>query len=221
MECEEPGRQGNQVGLLTPMDYISGLTKAQVTEILAPGTDREDTEAFRSRYLFGIRKPATSGNIHHYENWAMEVNGVRKAKAIGVWSGPGTVKVLLMDQDGRPASASLCQEVAAHIETERPVGVAVTVAAPAPLAVNVKAALTLVAGASLDTVKLAITGKLHDYLFGLAFSKSVVSLAIIGSLLLGVNGVLDYQNLTLNGEVKNLQIGAEQIPVPGNLEVTG
>lgn len=218
--CEEPGRQGNQVGLLTPIDYINGLAKAQVTEILTPGTDLEDTETFRSRYLFGIRKPATSGNEYHYENWALEISGVGKAKAVGLWNGPGTVKVLLVDQDGRPASASLCQEVAAHIETERPVGAAVTVAAPSPLAVDVSAVLTLSAGTKLENVKLAVSGKVQDYLFSLVFAKSMVSLAIIGSLILGVDGVLDYQNLKLNGAVNNLQIGSGQIPVPGTVEVT-
>ena len=48
MECEQAGSDGNRyLGQLTPIDYVSGLQTAELTELLIPGEDQEDTEELR------------------------------------------------------------------------------------------------------------------------------------------------------------------------------
>ncbi|MCQ4735324.1 baseplate J/gp47 family protein, partial [Anaerotruncus colihominis] len=45
LECEMPGEAGNTLsGRLIPIEYVAGLTKAQLVELLIPGEDEEDTE---------------------------------------------------------------------------------------------------------------------------------------------------------------------------------
>ena len=86
------------------------------------GLDEEDTEDFRDRLLFQLQRPATSGNADHYRQWAREVAGVGDALVLPLHQGPGTVKVLVVDEDRTPAKPALLDEVFAHIEEERPIG---------------------------------------------------------------------------------------------------
>ncbi|PKB52281.1 hypothetical protein CRH03_25400 [Clostridium sp. HMb25] len=90
MICETEGASGNDSnGTMVPINYVPGLATAQLTELLTPGNDEEETEAFRKRYLAAVRKPSTSGNVYDYYNWAMECNGVGAAKVFPLADGPG------------------------------------------------------------------------------------------------------------------------------------
>ena len=106
---------------------ISSVTNAQATH---DGFDEEDDASLYNRLIFKVRQPATSGNKNEYIQWATSVAGVGKAVVISLWNGNGTVKVLITDTNGNPASADLQKKVAAYIETVRPIGATVTVAAP-------------------------------------------------------------------------------------------
>ena len=45
VECETAGKVGNQFfGSMIPMEYIKGLQTAELTEILIPGEDEEETD---------------------------------------------------------------------------------------------------------------------------------------------------------------------------------
>ena len=44
MECETPEIGNQKLGTLIPIDYIDGLTTAELTAVLIPGEDEEDTE---------------------------------------------------------------------------------------------------------------------------------------------------------------------------------
>ena len=51
MECDTPGAEGGKkLGTLIPVDYISGLTRAELTEVIEEGTDEEDTGHLRERF---------------------------------------------------------------------------------------------------------------------------------------------------------------------------
>ena len=52
LQCETYGEEGNRYfGNLIPIDYVEGLTTADLTEVLIPGEDEETTEQLRSRYF--------------------------------------------------------------------------------------------------------------------------------------------------------------------------
>ncbi|PKB52312.1 hypothetical protein CRH03_25265 [Clostridium sp. HMb25] len=52
----------------------------------------------------------------------MECNGVGAAKVFPLADGPGTVKVVIADEDRSGASAALINKVKEHIEGLRPIG---------------------------------------------------------------------------------------------------
>ena len=186
----------------------------------AGGTDPESDGALYERIHAYLSRPATSGNAYHYEQWALEVAGVGAARVFPLWNGAGTVKVVLVDGGMEPASAEIVAAVQAHIEAERPIGATVTVAAAAPLSINVTAAVTLDGSAPLSQVKTEFEAALDTYLMELAFSASTLRYNQVAYLLLSIQGVSDFTALTINGGTGNVSIGDEQVPVKGTVTLT-
>lgn len=218
MECETAGAVGSrELGTLVPIDYIQGLTKAELTGIIEDGSDEESTKALLERYLTKVQKPSTSGNRYDYYNWAMECEGVGAAKVFPLANGPGTVKVIVADANMSAAGTGVLKMVREHIEELRPIGADVTVASVAEKAVNVSAGIKLQAGMNLGVVQNAFQAALTDYLHKEALDLSYVSLARVGNLLLGTEGVEDYSNLLLNGVSGNMALTEEEIAVTGTV----
>lgn len=218
MECEKQGEIGNgYTGELIPIDYVNGLTSAVLTTILSAGTEEESDDALRIRLLNAVQKPSTSGNRYDYYNWAMECEGIGSAKVFPLSNGPGTVKVIVADANMSAAGPSLLQMVKDHIEELRPIGADVTVSSVVEKAVNVSASIKLQAGMNLGSVQNTFQDALAGYLHNKALDLSYVSLARVGNLLLGIDGVEDYSNLLLNGESGNVDLTEEEIAVAGTI----
>lgn len=113
------------------------------------------------------------------------------------------------------AGAGLVQEVQEHIEELRPVGADVTVASVTEKAINVSAGIKVRTGTNLGTVEHAFQAAMAGYLRKEALDLSYVSLAKIGNLLLGIDGVEDYFDLLLNGDTGNVSLNDEELAVPG------
>lgn len=80
-QCETPGTAAN--GALDPLtaeDSEANETFCDITEILTPGTDDEDTEEFRERYFVNTEIPPMSGNRNYYIEAAKEIPGVETAR---------------------------------------------------------------------------------------------------------------------------------------------
>jgi uncharacterized phage protein gp47/JayE len=220
LQCETAGEAGNiPFGPLIPIDYIDGLVKAELADILTPGEDEETDTSLLERYHFRVRQPITSGNVYHYKQWAREVAGVGDAKVFPLWNGNGTVKVAIADSGMQPASSALVATVAEYIETVRPIGATVTVVSAAGKTVNVAAKVVLAPGYALQAVYDAFLTAVDGYLREIAFSISYVSYAKIGTLLLAISGVDDYSDLRLNGVAANITLAGEEIPVLGNIDL--
>lgn len=88
VQCESKGVIGNQyMGDMIPMEYIDGLQTAQLTKILVPGEDEEDTEEFRKRYFETFSEQAFGGNRADYLEKVRSVDGVGNCKVTRVWNG--------------------------------------------------------------------------------------------------------------------------------------
>lgn len=88
VECESEGTVGNQyLGDMIPMEYIRGLQTAELTELLIPGEDEEDTEVLRKRYLESFDAQAFGGNRADYLKKVNSINGVGSCKVTRVWNG--------------------------------------------------------------------------------------------------------------------------------------
>ncbi|MHA6481053.1 baseplate J/gp47 family protein [Paenibacillus sp. strain BS8-2] len=200
--------------IVNPDADITAVSNAAAT---SGGLDTESDPVYRDRILTKIQNPGTSGNAADYLNWALEVTGVGKAKVFPLWAGPGTVRVVLADTERMPASPDIVAATIAHIEQSRPVGAAVTVQAASAVEIDVVATVVLSPGTYLQEVTEEFESILDDYLKENALIAEYVSIARIGTLLLGVKGVLDYNDMTLNGSTSNLALEPDEMAVAGSL----
>lgn len=220
MEAEIAGTVGNSpVGTMLPIEYIAGLVRAELAEIVLEGMDAETDASLLNRYQLRVRQPATSGNAYQYRQWALEVSGVGDAKIFPLWDGPGTVKVVIVDTDRQPAGSALVSETAVHIEEVRPIGAIVTVVSGVGKEINVSATIILASGYTLQGVVDGFNVALTEYLKSIAFEISYVSYARIGTLLINIPGVLDYTSLLINGGTGNIALASEEIPISGTVSL--
>lgn len=88
VECETAGKIGNQFfGSMIPIEYIKGLQTAELTEILIPGEDEEETEDLRQRYFTSFDENAFGGNRADYLEKINSIPGVGRTKVTRVWNG--------------------------------------------------------------------------------------------------------------------------------------
>lgn len=66
---------------------IYGVSQVTNKEAASGGYEEESDDALRERLLFAVRKPATSGNVYHYIEWATAVPGVGAVKVLPLWNG--------------------------------------------------------------------------------------------------------------------------------------
>lgn len=111
VECETKGVIGNsQFGNLLPLQTIDGLTKAELTELLIPGEEIEDTEKFRERYFELVNNEAFGGNRADYKKWLKE-NGAGMVKLIRTPESGGTVGVIIANAENDIPSNELLNEI--------------------------------------------------------------------------------------------------------------
>ena len=106
-----------------------------------------------------------------------------------------------------------------YIETVRPIGATVTVSSPTMRSVNVSANVILDGTKTLDDVLAMFKSQFTEYLKSLVFVEYRVSYAKIGSLLLNIEGVQDYDDLRLNNSNGNIIVGEKEIPAMGTVSL--
>lgn len=85
--CETAGAAANDyAGTLIPIEYVDGLTHAELVELLVPGDDEEDTEVFRQRVLDSFQSQAFGGNQADYTEKVTAMDGVAAVKVHPVWN---------------------------------------------------------------------------------------------------------------------------------------
>ncbi|UPT85181.1 baseplate J/gp47 family protein [Bradyrhizobium barranii subsp. apii] len=166
----------------TPLEIVSGVTSTSTTaptcavdgDGLSLGVDVEDMESYRARILFRKRNPPHGGNAADYVDWTGQVAGVSffldrpTVYVERLWQGAGTIRVFPLMYDlypnGIPSAADVLR-VAAYIETVRPAGAKVTIAAPQAVPVDIT-----IAGLSPNTseVQEAVLAELRDTFFRLS-----------------------------------------------------
>jgi uncharacterized phage protein gp47/JayE len=229
MESETAGAAGNQTfGTLLPINYINNLARAELTELLVAGVDRETDASLYERYQERITKPVTSGNRYQYEQWAREISGVGRAKAFPLWDGAGTVKVVLLDNAMRAPVAAVVEAVQTYIDPTQdgmgngaaPIGAVVTVVPATEIPINIAVKVTLANGATTAQVQTQLAAAAEAYLASLAFIDPLVRYTRIQGLILDIPPVIDYEDLTLNNGVSNIEIADDAVAVLGAVTVT-
>lgn len=170
------GKAGNAapgVGLAMTVPMSRLNTAAEVaTAGIGAGADTEGTESLRERVLFRKRMPPHGGAAHDYVAWAREINGVTRVFVDPVTSTNGRNSVgiwFLMDAtypNGIPQASDVAG-VSAYIDTVRPAGAILAIAAPVAAAIDIG-----IDNLSPDTV--AVRNAIHAELADL-FRRSAVS----------------------------------------------
>lgn len=234
LQCETLGSVGNtESGSLMPIDYIDGLTKATLTDVLIPGEDEEDTEHLRERYYSSLNAQAFGGNVTDYKEKTNSINGVGGVKVHPVWNGGGTVKLVIINSEYEKPSDLLVNEVQTVIDPIQnqgagagiaPIGHVVTVIGCATHAVDITTTITYQEGWNWNSVKPYVEQSIDKYFKELAAEwdsndNLIVRISQIETRLLDVAGILDVFNTKLNGLAENLIIEGDYIPIRGEINV--
>lgn len=200
---------------------INGITKVENKEAFVGGRLLEDDDSLRSRTFQKIMYPSASGNANHYKDWAYSVNGVGAAKVIPVWNGPGTVKVIILDANKKPANQALITEVYNYIEENRPIGATVTVATARTVEFTVSVYIKQFDSGLMEDIRIELTEKINAYLTNIAFEQEKVSYNKIVAILENMDSVEDYMNVRVNGLGigEDLTLESDQIPVLEGVEI--
>lgn len=232
MECETIGAVGNTLfGTLVPIEYIKGLTRAELTELLIPGDDEEDTEILRKRYFASLSSQAFGGNIADYREKVMAIAGVGGVKVFPAWDGGGTVKLVIITSEYKPPSAELAQNVKDAVDPEpnqgkgyglAPIGHVVTVEAAREAVISVQTSITYQAGYDFARCEEEILSAVDGYLDELNRSwsdleQAIVRVSRLESRLLDVEGVLDVADTMINGTTGNYVLPSGTLAVRGDI----
>ena len=208
--------------IVTTQESVAGVSGVTNAAAAVGGTDPETDAALFARLDAYRKMPPTSGNDRHYHQWALEVNGIGAASVIRCWDGPGTVKVIVADMELRPVGEDKVDEVAAYIETQRPVTAEVTVESAEGVGVQVAVTVETDGTVSKSNTEQALTDRLAEYLGTLAFQTGAeVVYNRVLAIVMGLDGVTDCSGLTVNGGTANVPLDADEVPLLGTVTVNG
>lgn len=230
VQCETPGAIGNTLfGSLIPIEYIDGLTSAELSELLIPGADEEETEAFRRRYMDSLKSQAFGGNIADYEEKVLALPGIGAVKVFPTWNGGGTVKLVVLDSAYGVPTDDLIMDVQDAIDPPdghgeglglAPIGHTVTVEGARSAAVDISLTLTYQAGWDWAVTEGYVLEAIDAYFGELArdwqgADALTVRVSQIETRILDCPGITDIRDTLLNGTAGNLTLDAVHIPVRG------
>lgn len=228
--CRVDGAAGNlPAHSITQMPVtLQGISACDNPEPTTGGYDEEDDAAYYARYLLKIRTPATSGNVYHYQSWALEVAGVGAVQVFPLARGQGTVDIVLIDSTGQPAPPDLVQQVQDYIDPggtgegygQAPIGAQCLVEAATVTEIALSAAVFKLDTADEEAVTAGIKAAVGAYLAEIAFQQDYVSLARITERILAVEGVRDLESLTLNGGTDNVHLDERACAVLGEVTLS-
>ncbi|MCI8418841.1 MAG: hypothetical protein HFI33_15320 [Lachnospiraceae bacterium] len=227
----QPGPESNVkadavVIMAKPMRGITAVTNP---EPITGGTERESNDNFYDRIAAEFDSSMTYlGNDSDFIRWAKEA-GAGACVVVPCYNGPGTVKLVLVDGNGRPANEKLLQDVYHHIVSPDDRSLRLLPTACADFVCT--AATTL-------GITYVCTGILHDETTDVEqikkdFSEAVKAVYIIAKeegilryndvrpILSDVPGLEDFDEFLMNGCMDNIAIQSEEYPETGNLEFTG
>lgn len=235
LECEILGSTPNgSIGKLIPIEYIDGLETAMITEILIPGEDEEDTEIFRKRYLDSFDAQAFGGNRTDYKEKVLGLSGVgavkvyRATNVSGEEEG-GNVKLTILDSSLNKPSNVLVNMVQTAVDPTNnsgngegfaPLWHFVHVMGAKETKIDITISITYQAGYKFEDLKSYIEEVIDGYFKNLAktWQESdtlVVRISQIESAILGITGIIDVSNTSINGGKVNIELDPDSIPVRG------
>ena len=230
------------IGQVLPVTPNDRITYAEIIEVSAPARDTETDDHLRARLLAENRWAAYGGNVADYLDMLQNIEEVGAGQVYPVWAGAGTVKLVILDNDLKPASKQLCHQVKEIIDPEdaategyglAPIDHRVTVTAPEELVVNVETTIVLDQSVNPDFVKSQIKEQLVKYFTdlrrtwadinretGRGYSMQIYRSKMLAAIMLTA-GVYNAQLPTLNGSDSDINLTftneVSQLPILGEV----
>lgn len=235
--AEQAGLIGNVpsdsiVLMMTPVSEITSCTNPNA---ITGGVEEEDDESLRWRIddKYKHMDETYIGNDWDYIRWAKEVPGVGSVVVIPIPEGrPGSVKVVVVDGNGKPANQMILDNVFDYIVSpedrllrKAPIEATVYVVAPSAKNITYGFLLVLEEGADAEVVKQAFSDGLADYYVELVedadnSEKRVVRYNQVAAILTHTPGVRDFTNLLMNGAAQNIEFARDEYPVTEAINAT-
>lgn len=245
LTAEVKGSSANSyIGQILPVTPNDLLSWAEITEITAPARNVESDDHLRARLLSSQSWIAYGGNVADYLDMTSKIDEVGAAQIYPTWNGGGTVKVVILNNDLMPASASLVQKVKNTLDPEdkqaegyglAPIDHAVTVTAPEELIVNVDISVKLDDTKVTRYVKDSITKAVEGYFqslrkdwadinqkLGRGYQETIYRSKILSQVML-TEGVVNAKLPSLNGRDADIDLvftnSKSQLPVVGTVTI--
>ncbi|WP_225428882.1 baseplate J/gp47 family protein [Apilactobacillus timberlakei] len=173
LQAETTGTQPNAyIGQLLPVTPNDSVNWAEITEIYAPAKDDESDDSLRERLLSPNNYINYGGNITDYHTMLDKIKDVGAVQIYPAWQGGGTVKLVILDNDLKPALDTLLNEVKVTIDPPEdsglgyglaPIGHQVTVVTPEFFDVTVNIKVTTDGKIGLDILNNEIKSATQNY----------------------------------------------------------
>lgn len=231
IQADEPGAKGNakagEVNLnIQDVKDIESVTNEKPIQ---NGVDQESDANLLERVLEAARNTSTSGNKKSYRKWAKEVSGVADAEVISLWNGPGTVKVIIVGDGGKPIP-ELISDVKEHLDPSdhegegegcAPIGAVVTVSTVENLIINVSiASIEVSVGYETEQAKINIKTAIAASIAKVGIG-GMVRIREVEDSIKHAEGIVDFGKVLINGSDENIQASAYLKPIVGEVTYNG
>lgn len=229
VQCQTAGKRGNVAAetILLMAKPIKGILSVRNNAPATGGFDEESEESIRKRVLEYDQSQGESfvGSPADYKRWAKEINGVGGVKVISAQDDTGLVTLILTDENGDPASETICRDVYNYIMSPQeqdqrlaPCNAFLNVIPPDKKQIYVTAAITVKNGYGIEGIKKAFVESLVQY-FKTENALDEIKYTEIGSILIQTEGVSDYKNLKVNDTISNITIEQGEMPIVDSTRV--
>ena len=234
LQCETTGAAGNAkpTDELLPIEFITEDFKGELTELVEEATGDEKTQVYRARYL-----------AEKKNNNSMAGNRTAYKKAIKSLPGVAAVKMERVTKDRKRINAYIlsslytkpADEVVAAVQEEiDPIGKQGDGAGMAPwwhvvdiypveeTTIKISAKFTLSDDVNFPDILPDLNSAIDGYFLELAKTWEDETALVVRGLRVAekmgaVSGVIDVQDLLLNGSEDNITLGAYAIPSRGEI----
>ena len=213
--------QGGVVNVLgTALPGIDTVTNPNA---FTGGEEAETDAALRLRFISYIntRSQATEqafafaiASVQQDLTYSIEEN--KTAAGVDL---PGNVHVIVDDGSGNPPTALLAS-VAAALDSVRPVGTTVSIAAPKVLTVSISMTIVLTALSNADLVQSEVNTALTTYINGLGVGQALPYSRLSGLCYDADASVTNVQDVLLNGAVADVGGAAGSVVRAGPITLT-
>ncbi len=216
--------QANVISIMAkPAKEIVSITNP---EPIIGGTEQEGNDAYYDRIASEYKNALTYlGNDVDYIRWAKEA-GAGDCIVISAYDGPGTVKLILVDENGQPANERLVQAVYDYIVSpdDRRKRLLPTACAKLECVTATTVSISYTCTGLIFNDKTNIEQIKKDFseavknVYDNAKNEGILRYNDIRPLISAVSGVEDFDIFLVNGGMANIKLEKEEYPETGTLD---